>query len=302
MKRIPVAFWILAPFVMAACATVPVSGRRSFNIISEDQELALGTNAYREVIGTSKASPDTAAAAMVRRVGERIARVSDRPDYPWEYVLIDDPKNQNAFCLPGGKVAVYTGLLPITKTETGLAVVLGHEIAHAIAKHGAERMTQGLLLQLGGQTLEAAMSKKPAETRQLALQAFGLGATFGAIMPFGRSQESEADRMGLIYMAKAGYDPREASAFWTRMESASGGKSPPQFLSTHPSHETRIRDLQKWMPEAENIYSTIVTTQVPHPPLRGTFPQEGKEYKEFPSPLGRGQGEGPEQLPTIDKK
>lgn len=244
------------PLVLGACATVPVTGRRSFNIVSEDQELALGSSAYREVVAASKTSTDTAAAAMVRRVGERIARVSDRPDYPWEYVLIDDPKNQNAFCLPGGKVAVYTGLLPITKTEAGLAVVLGHEIAHAIAKHGAERMSQGLLIQLGGQTLEAAMRKKPAETRQLAIQAFGLGATIGAIMPFGRSQESEADRMGLIYMAKAGYNPREALIFWERMAAASGGQSPPQFLSTHPSHETRIRDLQKWLPDAEKIYSS----------------------------------------------
>ena len=256
MNQRTVALLSLIPLVLGACATVPVTGRRSFNIVSEDQELALGSSAYREVVTASKASTDTAAAAMVRRVGERIARVSDRPDYPWEYVLIDDPKNQNAFCLPGGKVAVYTGILPITKTETGLAVVLGHEIAHAIAKHGAERMSQGLLIQLGGQTLEMALNKKPAETRQLALQAFGLGTTVGAVLPFGRSQESEADRMGLLYMAKAGYDPHEALAFWERMASAATGKSPPQFLSTHPSHETRIRDLKKWLPDAEKIYSS----------------------------------------------
>jgi predicted Zn-dependent protease len=179
----------------------------------------------------------------------------------WEYVLIDDPKNQNAFCLPGGKVAVYTGiLLPITKTETGLAVVLGHEIAHAIAKHGAERMTQGLLLiNLGRpESLEAAMSKKPAETRQVGPSSFWVWAPPSAlIMPFGRSQESEADRMGLIYMAKAGYDPREALVFlgseWTPRPEAN---HPPQFLSTHPSHETRIRDLQRWMPDAETIFTT----------------------------------------------
>ncbi len=245
---------LVAPLFLASCATIPVSGRRSFNIVPEDQELTLGVEAYKEVVAKAPVSKDAAATAMVRRVGERIAQVSDRQDYQWEYTLIDDPKTQNAFCLPGGKVAVYTGILPITKNETGLAVVLGHEIAHAIAKHGAERMSQALLLDLGGQTLEMAMQKKPAETRQLVLQAFGLGATLGAVLPFGRSQESEADRIGLIYMAKAGYNPREALAFWQRMDSASGGQQPPQFLSTHPTHETRIRDLEKWMPEAELIY------------------------------------------------
>lgn len=254
MKNLFLWVSLVSPLLLAACATIPVSGRRSFNIVPEDQELTLGVQAYKEVIGQAKVSPDSTATAMVRRVGERIARVSDRPDYDWEYILIDDPKNQNAFCLPGGKVAVYSGILPVTKTEAGLAVVLGHEIAHAIAKHGAERMSQNLLINLGGQTLEVALQKKPAETRQMVIQAFGLGATIGAVLPFGRSQESEADRIGLIYMAKAGYDPQEALAFWKRMETASSGQSPPQFLSTHPSHETRIRDLERWMPEADQIY------------------------------------------------
>lgn len=247
---------LVVPLFLASCATIPVSGRRSFNIIPEDQEMTLGVEAYKEIRSKATLSKDAAATNLVRRVGERIARASDRPDYAWEYTLIDDPKTQNAFCLPGGKVAVYTGLLPVTQNETGLAVVLGHEIAHAIAKHGAERMSQELLLSLGGQTLEMAMQKKPAETRQAILQAFGLGATYGAILPFGRSQESEADRIGLIYMARAGYDPKEALAFWKRMEAASGGKQPPQFLSTHPSHETRIQDLEKWMPEAEGIFKS----------------------------------------------
>jgi predicted Zn-dependent protease len=245
------------PLLLSACATVPISGRRSFNIVSEDQEWALGVEAYKEVVTQAKISADPVATAMVRRAGQRIAAVSHRPDYAWEYALIDDAKNQNAFCLPGGKVAVYTGILPITKTETGLAVVLGHEIAHAIAKHGAERMSQQLLINLGGESLDIALRKKPAETRQAALQAFGLGVTVGAILPFGRNQESEADRMGLIYMAKAGYDPREALAFWKRMAAASGVQQPPQFLSTHPPHDTRIRDLEKWLPEAEQIYTSL---------------------------------------------
>jgi predicted Zn-dependent protease len=245
--------WIL-PLFFTACATIPISGRKSFNLIPEDQEIALGVEAYKDVTGKAKVSSDPAATTLVRRVGQRIAQVSDRPDYAWEYTLINDPKMQNAFCLPGGKVAVYTGILPITKNETGLAVVLSHEIAHAIAKHGAERMSQELLLNLGGETLEIAMRKKPAETRNAALQAFGLGATLGVVLPFSRSQESEADRIGLIYMSRAGYDPREALEFWKRMEAASNGQAPPQFLSTHPSHETRIRDLEKWMPEAERIF------------------------------------------------
>jgi predicted Zn-dependent protease len=246
---------LILPFLLAACATVPITGRRSFNLIPESQELDLGVQAYKEVKQKSKISTDAAGTALVRRVGERIARVSDRPDYAWEYTLIDDPKTPNAFCLPGGKVAVYTGLLPITQTEAGLAVVIGHEIAHAIAKHGAERMTQQLLVNLGGETLEVALRNKPVETRSAVIQAFGLGATVGAILPFGRSQESEADRMGLIYMAKAGYDPREALAFWKRMAAASGNSATPAFLSTHPDHGTRIRDLEKWMPEAKSLYN-----------------------------------------------
>jgi predicted Zn-dependent protease len=238
-------------FTLAACATVPVTGRRSLNIIPESQEAELGLQSYQEVLKTAKISSDVKATAMVKRVGAAIARVSDRPDFAWEYTLIDDPKTANAFCLPGGKVAVYTGILPVTKTEAGLAVVLGHEIAHAIAKHGAERMTQGTLISLGEASLEIALQKKPAETRAMMASLYGVGSNLAVALPFNRFQESEADRIGLVYMAKAGYDPREAVAFWQRMAAQSGGNQPPQFLSTHPSHDTRIRDLQdKWMPEA----------------------------------------------------
>lgn len=243
----------LAGFFLTGCPKVPVTGRHSLNLLPESEELTLGIDSYRQVLAQSKLSKDPAAVALVRRVGERIAKISDRPDYAWEYNLIDDPKTVNAFCLPGGKVAVYTGILPVTQTDAGLAVVLGHEIAHAIAKHGAERMSQGLLLQLGQESLAVAMRNRPGETRAAVMQAFGLGATVGAVLPFGRFQESEADRIGLIYMARAGYDPREAVAFWKRMEKAGGG-APPEFLSTHPSHETRVRDLEKWMPEALKAY------------------------------------------------
>ncbi len=256
MKIRPLLLALLAWPWLVGCPKVPVTGRHSLILISETEQVGLGESAYREMLKGAKVSRDAAATAMVRRAGERIARVSHRPDYAWEFALIDDPKTQNAFCLPGGKVAVYSGILPVTKTETGLAVVMSHEIAHAIAKHGAERMSHQLLVALGGETLSMAMKEKPAETRAAILQAYGLGTTVGAVLPFSRYQESEADRIGLIYMAKAGYDPREALEFWKRMDAASSGPQPPQFLSTHPRHETRIKDLEKWMPEALGFYQS----------------------------------------------
>jgi predicted Zn-dependent protease len=222
-------------------------------LVPEDQELALGAQSYEETLKTAKLSTDPAAVAMVRRAGARIAKISARPDLAWEYNLIEDPKTVNAFCLPGGKVAVYSGILPVTKNEAGLAVVLGHEIAHAIAKHGAERMSQQMLMVVGQASLEVALREKPAQSRAIFMAAYGLGAQYGVALPFGRGQESEADHIGLIYMARAGYDPREAVAFWKRMEAA-GGSQPPEFLSTHPSHDRRISDLEKWMPEAVAEY------------------------------------------------
>lgn len=240
--------------LLAGCPKVPVTGRRSMAFLPDSYVSGLASDSYQDLIRQSKLSQDPAATEMVRRVGSRIAAVSNAPDYKWEYNLIDDPKMVNAFCMPGGKVAVYTGILPVTQDETGLAVVLGHEIAHAVAKHGSERLSQQLLLVAGNITLEQAIKEKPQQTKQLAMLAFGAGATLGFVLPYGRMQESESDRIGLIYMARAGYDPREAIAFWRRMEEKSKGQQPPQFLSTHPSHDTRIRDLEKWMPEAMKEY------------------------------------------------
>ena len=180
MKKSHALFLLAAPLLIA-CPKVPVTNRMSFNIVPESEEMTLGLQSYQQILKTAKLSTNTAAVAMVRRVGERIAKVSDRPDFAWEYNLIENPKTPNAFCLPGGKVAVYSGILPITQSEAGLAVVLGHEIAHAIAKHGAERMSQGLLLSLGQESLSIAMRNKPAQTQALAMQAFGLGATVGEI-------------------------------------------------------------------------------------------------------------------------
>jgi predicted Zn-dependent protease len=194
---------------------------------------------------------------MVRRVGERLAAAADKPDYKWEFNLIDDPKTVNAWCLPGGKVAVYSGILPVTQDENGLAVVLGHEISHALARHGAERMSQGLLAQLGGAALSVALANRPGETQQLAQQAYGAGAQVGVLLPFSRAQESEADHIGLILMAKAGYDPATAVGFWTRMsqqKGAGGGGGLERYLSTHPPDVQRIKDIQRELPEAEKYY------------------------------------------------
>jgi len=200
---------------------------------------------------------------MVRRVGGNIQRavetyfaqhnLSDELDgYRWEFNLIDS-KDANAWAMPGGKVVVYTGILPITKNETGLAVVMGHEIAHAVAQHGAERMSQGLLQQLGGVALSVALQNEPSTTQNLFMTAYGVGTTVGVMLPFSRTHESEADHLGLVFMAMAGYDPNAALDFWTRMAAQSGG-NPPEFLSTHPSDETRIADLKKELPEAMSYY------------------------------------------------
>jgi len=240
---------LAAAVFLGSCARVPVTGRRALHIIPDAQMSALADGSYRELIAQSKLSTDPEATAMVRRVGERIAAVANKPSYKWEFNLIDEAKTQNAFCMPGGKVAFYTGILPITQNEAGVAVVMGHEVAHAIAQHGGERMSQMLVANLGLVGLDIALQKKPQETRQMSMMAMGLATNLG-ILKYSRSHESEADRIGLIYMAQAGYDPREAVAFWERMGAGSKGKAPPEFISTHPSHATRIRDLQKWMPEA----------------------------------------------------
>ena len=201
---------------------------------------------------------------MVNRVGLRISKAITKyyndqgkqsaiSGYNWEFNTIDSPE-ANAWCMPGGKVVVYTGILPITQNETALAIVLGHEIAHAIAKHGSERMSQGMVQQFGGMALDVALSKKPQETRNLFMQAYGLGSTVGAVLPWSRQQEIEADHFGLIFAAMAGYNPEEAVAFWQRMSNTGGAKQP-EFLSTHPSDNTRISKLKELMPEALKYYN-----------------------------------------------
>ena len=250
--------------LISACTTVPITERRSLQILPDSELATLSLEQYSEVLKKSKLSNDPQKLQMVRRVGGRIAQATEEffresgveeeiKNYRWEFNVIEDDKVVNAWCMPGGKVAVYTGLLPVAGNETGLAVVLGHEIAHAIAKHGNERMSQGLLVQLGGLGLAAALGSQPAATTNLFMTAYGAGAQVGFLLPYSRVHESEADRIGLILMAKAGYDPRQAIPFWERMN-AKGGSRPPEFLSTHPAPETRIESIKALIPEAMRYY------------------------------------------------
>lgn len=239
--------------LLQACETVPYTERRQLVLIPEDQEIAIGSKAYDQILDEAKTSNDPDATRLVRRVGSRIAQVADKDDYQWEFRVIEDDKTANAFALPGGKVAVYTGLLPITQDEDGLAVVMGHEIAHALARHGAERMSQTELANLVGAGLLELVNAGDPRTVSLVRAAYGASAQVGFLLPYGRKQESEADRIGLILMAKAGYDPRRAIRFWERMAQQSKG-SPPEMLSTHPSDERRVRQIEQWLPEALKHY------------------------------------------------
>lgn len=216
-------------------------------LVSESQEVGLGEEAYRHERRNSVVSHDAEALRIVRKVGERIARAANKPDYKWEFTVINDPEMVNAFAVPGGKVAVYSGIFPSARDEAGLAVVLGHEVAHALLRHAGERMSQAQLLGAG-----LAIAGASGINPQL-LQVFGMGASVGLVLPFSRSQESEADRIGLILMAKAGYDPRVSLEVWERMERKERG-GPPEFLSTHPSYQTRTQQLKSWIPEALTFY------------------------------------------------
>lgn len=249
--------------IINSCSTVPVTGRKQVSLLPESQMVGMALTNYDEFIKTHKISADAVKTASVKRAGNNISVAVNEflkskgkeklvKNYAWEFNLIED-KTPNAWCMPGGKVVVYTGILPYTITESGLAVVMGHEIAHAVAKHGNERMSQGLLIQFGGMALDAALKEKPEATKSLFLQAYGVGSQVGVLLPYSRLHESEADKLGLIFMAMAGYDPNEAVLFWERMSKA-GGQKPPEILSTHPSDETRIQDLKVFLPEAMKYY------------------------------------------------
>ncbi|MBI4377324.1 MAG: M48 family metallopeptidase [Elusimicrobia bacterium] len=252
---------LLSAALLAACRSVPYTGRRHLVLVSLEQEESMGAQAYEETLKKSQLSDDSKRVEMIRRVGNRLAEAADRPDFDWEFALIKDDKTVNAWCLPGGKVAFYTGILPVTQDEEGVAVVMGHEIAHAIARHGAERMSQGLLAQFGGTALSLVLARQPAAVQDIYARAYGLGVTVGVLLPYSRKQESEADRIGLILMAKAGYEPEQAIGFWGRMGQLSekkrgGGEPSPleRYLGTHPSDEQRQENIRKWLPEAMRHY------------------------------------------------
>ena len=254
---------LLIMLFFQTCSVVPFTGRKQLNMLPESEVIAMSLTSYNEFMKENPVSPDRSNAELVRKVGSDIAdavtkyfnenKLASRLEgYKWEFNLVDD-KTPNAWCMPGGKVVVYSGILPYTQDQNGLAVVLSHEIAHAVARHGNERMSQTLLAQFGGMALSEALKQKPAETQAIFNTAFGIGAQVGVLLPFSREHELEADKLGLIFMAMAGYDPNAAISFWQRM-SAIGGEKPPEFISTHPSDEKRISKIKAAMPEVMKYY------------------------------------------------
>lgn len=262
MKK-TLAACLLLGLLFSKCTKVPISGRRQVNLMPESDMISMSLTQYSGFLGESKVVPNSSAdAAMVKRVGAKISVAVEKylkqngqskryEGFKWEFNLVDDP-TVNAWCMPGGKVVFYTGILPFTKNEAGIAVVMGHEIAHAIARHGNERMSQSMILEAGGVTLSALSSSQPEKAQALFMTAYGVGSNLGTLA-YSRKHESEADKMGLVFMSMAGYNPREAPEFWKRM-ATSGGQKPPQILSTHPHDATRIKDLNDFMPEALKYY------------------------------------------------
>lgn len=237
------------------CTAVPFTQRRQVMLVSEAQEMSLGIELYREILRRSVLSHDIEANRLVRQVGQRIAQAANKPKYFWEFVVIYDPDMVNAWVLPGGKVGVYTGIFPVAYDEAGLAIILSHEVAHALARHPGERMSQSALLQLGALGVSLSLGNVNPYTADLIRQAYGLGTTVGVLLPFSRAQESEADHIGLILAAKAGYDPRTALQVWDRMATREKQHPiPPAFLSTHPAYKGRRRDIEGWLPEALTYY------------------------------------------------
>ncbi len=260
-RTLPLFFLFAA---LLSCETVPITGREQIAFIPSSTILPMSFNNYHDFIAGHKVIEHTPEAEIVTRVGVRIEHAVERyfsehglssrlSGYQWEFHLVED-KEANAWCMPGGKVVVYSGILPITRDENGLAVVLGHEIAHAVANHGDERMSQALLVQMGGLALDAALSQNPKETNSLFIAAYGAGAQVGILLPYSRLHESEADHLGLIFMAMAGFDPHHALEFWERMAGSQHGEKPPVFLSDHPADEKRIEDIRRLIPEAMEYY------------------------------------------------
>ncbi len=246
---------LVGTLLLSGCSDVPMTGRNRVIMMDESQLASLSAKEYTKMLSQAKVSTDLTGTAMLQRIAKRLIQATeelaheygfanDLSVYNWEFTLIDDPKMVNAFCMPGGKVVVYTGIMPIAENEEGLAVILAHEVAHAIAKHGNERMSQKSLVNTGGLLLNEFTKTSPEETRQLFGGVYGMGTTLGVLLPYSRDHESEADHIGLILMQKAGYDPKAAISFWQRMSANSGGNTPPEFMSTHPSDDTRIAKIK----------------------------------------------------------
>jgi predicted Zn-dependent protease len=262
MKKNTAISWVFLGLLLTAilggaagCSNVPITGRSRSVVMDESQLASVSETEYKKLKSQAKISQDPSANAMVERVSKRLVATTqevaktygfenDLKVFKWEFILLDDPKMVNAFCLPGGKIVVYTGILPIAKDDAGLAVIVGHEIAHAIAKHGNERMSQNAIVNFGGVILDKTLETSTEEARGLFGGIYGLGTTLGVLLPYSRLHETEADHIGLILMKKSGYDPKEAVAFWQRMSANSGGKAPAEFMSTHPSDAKRIADIQ----------------------------------------------------------
>jgi predicted Zn-dependent protease len=269
MKNLLTSLSFAVMVLVVACSQNAITGRNQLSLVGESQLQQMAQTEYKTFLSQNNvvSASQSKDAEMVRRVGSRIANAvttyyrskglaAELEGYQWEYNLVND-KAANAWCMPGGKIVVYTGLLPVTQNEAALAVVIGHEVAHAVAKHGSERMSQGLIQQLGGVALSVAVSNRPAETQNLFMQAYGVGSNVLGVLPHSRKQELEADKLGLTYTALAGYNPREAVALWKRMQSMSNGQKPPEFLSTHPTEQTRIQRLEQEMPNALRHYKPM---------------------------------------------
>jgi len=261
---------VVVLFVLSGCGSVPVTGRKQMLLVSDQEVLTLSLQQYDEFIKSAPISTDKANTALVKKVGVNIANAVETylkangmsdlvNDYQWEFNLVKST-DVNAFCMPGGKIVVYEGILPITQDETGLAVVMGHEVAHAVAKHSNERMSQQMIAQYGSSALGMVLDGKSAAVQQVASSVYGIGAQYGIMLPYSRKQELEADQLGLIFMAMAGYNPQAAESFWTRMSQNSGGASVAEFMSTHPSDDTRIKKIREELPEALKYYKGGTST------------------------------------------
>ena len=251
--------------LVAACATAPYTGRHQLLLTSEGRETSMGFQAFQQIKRQYRVSQDRELNDLVTRVGRRIADAARRPDYRWEFIVFEG-KEANAFCLPGGKVGIFTGILKYTRDEAGMATVISHEVAHALARHAGERLSQSMMAQAGGLGLGVALGGMGGIAGPAIMQGYSLGTQLGILLPHSRAQETEADNIGLILMAKAGYDPAQALDFWRRMMQADKGSKKPEFMSTHPNDASRLKELEAFLPEARKYYVPAPVAQVPPPP------------------------------------